>query len=202
MSTQPGSIDASRLPDFATGHRDPTWWGSVMFMFIEGMTIAVCLASYFYLWRNFSQWPPERTPYPRLGASTANAVLLVVSLIPTTLAKRAADHLDERGAIRWTYVLTLFELAYLVLRIFEFRALGTRWDANAYGSIVWMTLGFHTAVVLSDFGDSVVSSAIFLTGRQETKHIVGVGDASLYWYFIVVISLIVYGVVFLGPRVM
>jgi heme/copper-type cytochrome/quinol oxidase subunit 3 len=202
MSTQPASIDASVLPHTETGHRDLTWWGTITFMLAEGTTVAVCLASYFYLWRNFPQWPPERTPLPHLGAATANAVLLLVSLIPAAIAKRAADRMDESRAIRWFYVLTVLELIYLAVRVLEFRALGTRWDANAYGSIIWLTLGFHTSVVLSDAGDSIIQSAIFLAGRTEDKHIVGIGDNSLYWYFTVGLSLVVYAVVFLFPRVL
>ena len=52
MTARP-TIDASRLPADAPDSRAPAWWGNVLFMAIETTTVALLLASYFYLWRNF-----------------------------------------------------------------------------------------------------------------------------------------------------
>jgi len=38
----------------------------------------------------------------------------------------------------------VFAIAFIVVRAYEFGTLHCRWDTNAYGSIVWTLLGFHT----------------------------------------------------------
>ena len=42
-------------------------------------------------------------------------------------------------------IMTTVGLVLLGLRASEFRTLNVRWDQNAYGSIVWILLGLHTA---------------------------------------------------------
>jgi hypothetical protein len=60
--TARSTIDVSHLPATARDSRSPAWWGNTLFMLIETTTVALLLASYFYLWRNYpqSQWPPSR----------------------------------------------------------------------------------------------------------------------------------------------
>ena len=59
----------------------------------------------------------------------------------------------DLGKVRLAMVvMTLFGIAPLVVRIFEFPALKVMWDANAYGSIVWLLLGLHTSHLITDLG--------------------------------------------------
>ena len=56
------TFDASDLPTVVYGSRVITWWGTAGFMFAEAATLAACVASYYYIRRNFEAWPPLRTP--------------------------------------------------------------------------------------------------------------------------------------------
>ena len=40
--------------------RAPMWWGNLLLIFIETMTMGLLVASYFYIRRNFWEWPPPR----------------------------------------------------------------------------------------------------------------------------------------------
>jgi cytochrome c oxidase subunit III len=202
VSAPRDSIDVSRLPDFAWGHRDVTWWGTAGFTLIEGMSLAILLASYFYLSRNFESWPPPRTAPPDLFWGTATLVAVLLNAVPITLASRAARRLDVAGLRRWMVISCVVAVVVIVCRSFEMATLHTRWDDHAYGSVVWGTIVVHTTLVVTDIGDSFVLTGILLANRVEVKHLVGAGDNSLYWWFVVVATVATYAVVHLSPRLM
>ena len=55
-------IDVSGLPNFGWDERSPVWWGNALLMFIESTTVAILLATYFYLRQNVHEWPPQLLP--------------------------------------------------------------------------------------------------------------------------------------------
>ena len=56
----------------------------------------------------------------------------------------------------WMVVCLAFAVAFNIVRIYEFAHLNVSWDRDAYGSIVWLTLGLHTTHIVTDFLDSIV----------------------------------------------
>jgi heme/copper-type cytochrome/quinol oxidase subunit 3 len=97
-------------------------------------------------------------------------------------------------------VSSLFGLSILGVRVFEFTALNTRWDSDAYGSAVWMLLGLHTTHLLTDFYDTVVLTVLMFTGPLEGKRFVDVSENAGYWYFVVFSWLPIYAVIYWGAR--
>ena len=55
------TIDVSNLPTFVFGREAITWWGTVGFAAIEGMSLVVCAVAYLYLRKNVYHWPPPPT---------------------------------------------------------------------------------------------------------------------------------------------
>ncbi|HEV2706189.1 MAG TPA: cytochrome c oxidase subunit 3 [Pyrinomonadaceae bacterium] len=194
------TIDVSELPTYAFGHRALTWWATWSLILMEGTMLGVLLISYFYLRVAVPDWPPGQTPPPDLLWGTLNTVILLASCVPNHLAKKAAERLDLRGVRIWLIVTFACAVAFAVLRVFEFRTLNCKWDENAYGSIVWLNLGFHTAHLLTDIWDSVVLIALMFIGPIEGKRFVDVSENSIYWYFVIVIWLPLYAVIYLAPR--
>lgn len=195
------SVDVSDLPTVVFGSRGVLWWGVIMFMIAEGMTLAAGAAAYFYLWRNFQHWPPPRTPLPRLAFPTANTVLMLVSCIPVSLSGRAGRRLDRRGAQLWLVVSSLMCGAAVVLRGFCFGALNARWDDNAYGSVLWGIMGFHSTLLVIDVIETICLTVIAFSARFEDKHYSDYGDNALYWYFTVFSWLPLYALIYWAPRV-
>jgi cytochrome c oxidase subunit 3 len=194
--------DVSEYPDFAFGHRDPLWWGTMGFVVIEAMTLAVCFASYFYLARNEPVWPPPPAAMPSLGVSSVAVAVALLSILPAAGSARAARRYDHDSARRALIAHSLTGLLLLALRAAEFVGLGVRWDDHAYGSVVWFTLGVHSMVVLTDIADTLFATAIFLRHKEENKHFAGLVDNADYWYFVVASWVITYLIVFVGPFVM
>ena len=192
-------LDVSHLPGFAFHHRSIVWWGTMGIIVIEGMMFALLITSYLYLKGRSPQWPPGVfAPDPLWG--TVNLLLLLASALPNHLAKRAAERLDLRGIRLWMSIALGVALAFNVVRIFEFQSLNVWYDENAYGSIVWMLLGFHTAHILTDFLDSSVLLVLMFVGPIEESHFVDVAENSMYWYFVVISWLPIYAVIYLVPR--
>lgn len=200
MSTPRRSIDVSDLPTEVFGHRGVTWWATVGFMLIEGTTLAIGLLAYYYLRGNFQEWPPPTTPPPALFPGTVVVLLLLAKLYPTWKAGQAAHRKDVAGIRRWMVIASGVALLGTTLRGVEFGFLNTRWDFDAYGSVVWLVIGLHSTLMLVDVFEMTIITAIFFTDRVESKHFVDVEDASLYEVFLSLSWLPGYITLYLVPR--
>jgi YVTN family beta-propeller protein len=118
---------------------------------------------------------------------TLNTVVLVASVLPNVWYKRAAERQDRRTVKIGLLISIAFAIAFIVIRVFEFRALNCRWDTNAYGSVVWTLLGFHTTHLVTDFLDTCVLTVLMFTGPIEGKRFGDVSENAFYWYFVVAV---------------
>lgn len=202
MTTLRPSLDASTLPTTTFSHRSLAWWGTVGFMVIEGTTLFIAVVSYFYLRRNFATWPPEHFLRPSLFWPTVQVVLLLASLVPAALADRAAYRIDVPRLRRWLLVMLGFEIVAVVVRWQEFLALNVRWDTNAYGSIVWTLVGFHSTLLLVDVVETGVMIALLYSTKRLDRHISDATDVTFYWYYLVAAWIPLYVIVYLSPRFM
>jgi len=194
-------LDVSKLPTYAYGNRSLMWWGTWGMILIEGTVFAIALVTYYYL-RDFSEtWPPEGDP-PRLLFGTINLCILLASGLPNQWAKKAAEREDLSAVRRWLVVSLLFALAFIVVRGFEFPALNTHYDANAYGSIVYMILILHTVHLVTDAADTVVLTVLMFTGPLEGRRFVDVAENSLYWWFVVFSWIPIYFTLYIAPRML
>ncbi len=82
MRTLRAAGDVSGLPVVTFGHRSMMWWGTVGFVVIEGTSLLICGASYFYLHRHFASWPPEPIPTPALAVPTVQVLLMLAEQYP------------------------------------------------------------------------------------------------------------------------
>ena len=199
QGTRGAALDVSTLPSYAFGARSIMWWGTLGVIAIEGTVFALAIVTYFYL-RTLNESWPLGVPPPDVGAATLNTLILLASLLPNHWTKHAAERHDL-GKVRLGLVICIFfALAFLVVRIFEFRALNVSWDTNAYGSIVWMLLGLHTVHLLTDFGDSLVLAVLMFTGPIEGRRFVDVAENAVYWDFVVLAWVPIYAVLYWAPR--
>lgn len=195
-------IDVSNLPTYAFGHRQLTWWSTWSIILMEGTMLVVFLISYFFLRTRTPNWPPGLLKPPDLLWGTINTGIILASAIPNQFAKKAAEKLDLKGVRLWMIVTLLFAIAFSVVRIFEFKTLNCSWDTNAYGSIVWANMVFHTSHLLTDVVDTVVLIILMFTGPIEGKRFVDVSENSIYWDFVVVMWVLTYAVIYWAPRLL
>ena len=193
------ALDVAELPSYGFAHRSLMWWGNAGMMAIEGVAFSFMIVIYFYLRTLSTSWPGAGAP-PDLLWGTVNLVIILVSAHPNTLCGNAAVDRDKHRVRLWLVVCCILQLALCVVRAFEFSALNVRWDEGAYGSAVWVLLGFHTFNLVTDFADTLVLTAVMFKEPIEGKRYVDIAENSGYWDFIVITWLPIYAVLYWGAR--
>ena len=203
MSHEPAAtLDVSQLPPGAFGYRSLMWWGTMGMILIESTAFGLAIGAYFFLRTRSLTWPPSNVTTPALFWGTLNTVVLLVSAVPNELAKKAAERVDLRATRLWLIVCLVFGAAFNAVRVMEFTALNTMWTTDAYGSVVWLLLGLHTTHIVTDFLDTVVLTVLMFVGPVEELRFVDVSENSIYWYFVLLAWLPIYGVIYWAPRLM
>jgi heme/copper-type cytochrome/quinol oxidase subunit 3 len=169
------TLDVSSLPGYAFGPRTLMWWGTMGMILTEGPIFAMLIVAYFYLRGHSPDWPPGVSP-PMLRWGVANTVVLLLSVLPNIWYKRAAEREDLKTVRIGMVIAVIFSIAFVVIRFFEFGALNCRYDTNAYGSIVWILLGFHTTHLITDLIDTSVLTTLMFTRPIEGKQFSDVSD--------------------------
>lgn len=198
-AAQAPTIDASALPEIVFGHRNLTWWATVGFMVIEGTTLLVLMVSYVYLRRNFSEWPPPPTAPPNLLVPSINLVVLLAAVPPMALARRAAQALDLPRVRRCLLAAVIVTVIAVALRVLEFDALNVRWDAHAYGSVVWLLLGLHSTLLLIDLVETAVIAMLTFSRRMTARHYLDIEEAAMYQFFLSFSWVPLFILIFLAP---
>ena len=193
------ALDVAPLPNYGFGHRSILWWATMCMIAIEAMAFALVITSYLYLKGRVPHWPAG-VPEPGLFWGTVNLAIMIVSMVPNELTKRAAERFDRGSVKLWISVSATLAIAFAIVRFLEFSTLNVRWDTNAYGSVTWTLLGFHTVHVLTDVVDTIVLAAIMFVGPVDEHRFVDVSENSFYYYFVVLTWLPIYGVLYLAPR--
>jgi heme/copper-type cytochrome/quinol oxidase subunit 3 len=196
----PRTLDVGGLPPGAFGSRSLMWWGTMGIVIIEGMVFALAITAYFYFRTRYPHWPPHGIAPPDLRWGTINTVILLASILPNEFAKHAGEKVDLSGARLWMVVCLLFGVAFNAIRVYEFRHLNVFWDHDAYGSIVWVLLGLHTTHIVTDFLDTAVLTVLMFVGPIEEKRFIDVEENAVYWNFVVLAWLPIYGVIYWAPR--
>lgn len=190
--------DVSGLPTYAFGPRVPLWWGTLGFMVIEGLGFVFAIGAYLYLAGQNASWPLN--PSPGLFWSGLLTALLLVSEIPNTLVKRWAHGFDLHRVRLGVGLMALIGLAAIGLRSVELTTLNTRWDGNAYGSIVWALIVLHTAHLVTDVLETIVIWVMLMVAPIDGRRFVDVTENQEYWDFVVLAWLPVYVTLYWAPR--
>ena len=194
------NFDASKLPEHAFGYHSLTWWGTAGYIAVEGAFFAVLVATYLYGMGRVPDWPPGAVePLPLLWG-TVGMVILLVSVVPNMLYKRAALRQDATGSRRWLLVAAVLGVIFLGVRVLEFSVINVKWTDHFYGSIVWLIFGVHTIHFLADFIECVVLALLVFRRPLDVKRFSDLVDDALYWYFVIAVWVVLYVLLYLVPR--
>jgi heme/copper-type cytochrome/quinol oxidase subunit 3 len=191
------ALDVSGLPTHAFGHRDPLWWAVVLLVAIEGTMLVLLAVSYFYIRDRTTPFPPAHVAHRIAWIATLELAVWIASAVPTYWSGRAAIAGDVQGMRRHLIAATLLGVVAASLRWYEFHLLPFRWDAHAYGSVVWAFLGLQWTHALTGIGENLLYIAVLLIGPVEHKHRVDIEVSTPLWYFVIAGAALAWAVVFL-----
>lgn len=200
MSDRPLDVDVSGLPSLEFGPKSLLWWGTLGFIVIEGFTILLAVATYFYLRLNQYTWPPEPTPLPDLLLPTVNMLLLLGVMYPMRQAEHHAKRFDRDAVTNWLLITTIITVPTVVLRWYELDALNVRWDSNAYASAAWAIVILHGTLIAIDLLETGALTFLFYIGHAQKKHYSDAADAALYQYYLSISWVPLYLIVYWSPR--
>lgn len=193
--------DLAQLPTHAFSHRSLTWWGVLGFMVIEGTAFAMAIAAYFFLMSQEQQWAPLPWQPPNPVAGTLFTIVMLLSEIPNTMAKKAARAYDVEKVRKLMPWIVAIGVLLFIIRGFEFNSLNVLWNENAYGSIIWALLILHTTHIATDWVDTAVLWRLMRTPHgEEPRRLVDVDENSLYWRFVWLAWLPIYLLIYWVPQ--
>ena len=199
MTTRQIVGDLSGLPASGWGTKSQWFWGILGFMAIEGMGFLLAMGCYLYLMSQAASWPLRGSP-PDLLYGSLLTVVMLLSLLPNAWVARVASQKKLGPTLTGLVVMSLIAVACLAIRAFEFQHLETRWDSDAYGSIVWALLLLHTTHLVTDFIDTVVLAVFCFTHEVDEERFSDVDTNAVYWGFVVAAWLPIYALVYWAPR--
>jgi heme/copper-type cytochrome/quinol oxidase subunit 3 len=193
--------DVAELPTHKFGPSSLTWWGIIGYMVVEGAAFGLAFAAYFFLMGHEQGWPPEGRKTPELLFGTLFTIVILLSEIPNTAIKKAANEGDVPTIRRLMPVIVAVGAILLVIRGFEFNNLNVRWTDDAYGSIIWALLLLHTVHILTDWVDTIVLWLLMRTPlAYEGRRLVDTDENALYWRYVWLLWIPIYLMIYWVPR--
>ncbi len=177
------TIDVSELKTHAFGRRSTLFWAFVLVTLIEGTAFALMLMSYLYVRGNFLWWPPEGQM--RILPGACEVLALVASGAAIWKCRNAAIAETMRPARTWLVVATLLGFVAAGIRVWELVALPYPYDANAYASVVWTTMGLHSLDGAAGLFENVLFSVLLFKGPLEDKHFEDLEANAYLWLALV-----------------
>jgi cytochrome c oxidase subunit 3 len=185
----------------------PGMMGMYIFLASEVMFFGSLFAMYFYLYGSHLVWPPpppSSTPEFYVNwwpIPFFNTIWLLSSGVTAHFAVEGLAH-DRRRQFFVLMVATItlgvvFELGQLYEFITAFGR-GLNLTANTFASAFFTMTGFHGAHVL---GGLILLSIIFYRaarGQFNSRNHVGPSAVTLYWHFVDVVWLFLFGILYLG----
>ena len=197
----PGALPTS-IVSSSQGIRPPIWWGMLFLLLIESVVFAALISSYFYLRSAAEVWPLGDIERPELLLPSINTLILLASSIPVYFADQGIRKGNQARLRIGLIVGFILGATFLVLKYIEYSSLDYNWATNAYGSIVWTIVGFHSAHVFSLLLKTMVIGTLAFQGYFNEERHVGVQVNGLYWHFVVAVWIPLFATLYLSPYVL
>ncbi|HHW51425.1 MAG TPA: heme-copper oxidase subunit III [Pseudoclavibacter sp.] len=206
MSTSPISTNQVQP---VLNRPSPVAVGTIIWLASEVMFFAALFAMYFSLRGAAPDLWASETGKLNVFFATINTLILVASSVTCQFGVFAAERLQGRrtgpspkdwGLVEWFFLSYLLGAFFIAGQVFEYATLageGLLISTNGYGSIFYLTTGFHglhVTVGLMAFLLVIgrAYSARRFTHRQATTAIV----VSYYWHFVDVIWIALFFIIY------
>jgi len=165
--------------------------GTIVWLSSELMFFAALFAMYFTIRsvQGEQVWA-EATEVLNVPYALFFTVILVASSITCQLGVFAAERGDVFGLRRWFVITLIMGTVFVGGQIYEYSELvheGTTLSSSSYGSVFYLTTGFHGLHVIGGLLAFVVVLMRSTIGRFSPEKATSAIVTSYYWHFVDVV---------------
>jgi len=187
--------------------------GTIVWLSSELMFFAGLFAMYFTIRSVSAELWDKSTEVLNVPFATANTIILVISSVWCQLGVHAAEHgkahrgdasllaLKSWGMREW-YVLTyIFGAIFVSGQVLEYSELvheNITLSSSAYGSVFYLTTGFHAMHVTGGLlAFLLIIGRTFTTRHYSHAQAAGAVVTSYYWHFVDVVWIALFATIYL-----
>lgn len=187
-----------RLPLGPVGPAGVGWNGMVMLIAAEGALFAYLLFSYFYLGAtNPPGWLLE--PRPDLSLALPNTLILLGSSVAAWWGDRAVKEDRRDRALFGVGLAFVMGTVFAIIQWFEWKAKTYGIGTSSYGSLYFVTTGFHMAHVVVGLAILAALFGWVWRGYFSPLRDLPVSNGIIYWHFVDAVWLFVFATYYLTP---
>jgi cytochrome c oxidase subunit 3 len=179
-------------------HPDHRIFGLIVFLVAEGMIFMGMFGAYMAFRSTLPSWPPEGTPHLELLLPGVNTVNLIASSFVIHNADTAIKKNNLRGMQMWFAITAAMGIIFLVGQVYEYTHLEFSLTTNLFASAFYVLTGFHGLHVT--IGVLAILAVLWRSrklGHYSSEHHFGIEAAEIYWHFVDVIWIILFGLLYL-----
>jgi cytochrome c oxidase subunit III len=164
--------------------------GTIVWLSSELMFFAALFAMYFSIRAAAPGMWAEHTPKLDVPYATVNTIILVLSSVTCQMGVFAAEKGDVFALRRWFTLTFVMGLIFVLGQLNEYRSLveeGVRLNGDGYGSMFYLTTGFHGLHVTGGLIAFIVYMIRTTMGRFTPAQATSAIVVSYYWHFVDVV---------------
>jgi cytochrome c oxidase subunit 3 len=175
--------------------------GTIVWLSSELMFFSALFAMYFTI-RSVTgadAWPPEDV-HLGVGYSAVFTVILIASSFTCQWGVFKAEEGDVYGMRLWMFITFVMGLTFVLGQANEYRmqyAEGMRIDSHGYGSVFYLTTGFHGLHVIAGLFAFILLLVRSTVGRYTPEKATSAIVVSYYWHFVDVVWVGLYATIYL-----
>ena len=177
--------------------------GTIVWLSSELMFFAALFAMYFTIrsTTGTDHWPPADV-HLAVGYSAVFTTILILSSFTCQIGVFKAEEGDVYGMRRWFFITLLMGLTFVLGQANEYRsqyaeAIPNRLDSSGYGSVFYLTTGFHGLHVIGGLFAFVFVLLRSTVGRYTPEKATSAIVVSYYWHFVDVVWIGLYATIYL-----
>ena len=192
------AIDKSRIHSLTRPNMVSV--GTIVWLSSELMFFAALFAMYFSIRAAAPEMWAEHTKELNVPYATVFTVVLVLSSVTCQLGVFAAEKGDVFALRRWFTVTFVMGLIFVLGQANEYRNLvtheGITLQADGYGSMFYLTTGFHGLHVTGGLIAFIVYMIRTTMGRFTPAQATSAIVVSYYWHFVDVVWIALYAMIY------
>ncbi|MFZ2512569.1 MAG: heme-copper oxidase subunit III [Gordonia sp. (in: high G+C Gram-positive bacteria)] len=172
--------------------------GTIVWLSSELMFFAGLFAMYFVARANSTEWP-QPPAHLNLALAIPVTVVLILSSVTCQMGVFAAERGDVFGLRRWYTITLIMGTIFVCGQVFEYTQMvaeGVTLSSSAYGSVFFMTTGFHGLHVIG----GLVAFVLLLVRTRLSKFTPAQATAAIvvsyYWHFVDVVWIALFAVIY------